>query len=197
MHSSILLIGPLCAGKSTVGQLLAEKLGLPQCSLDALPLQCFIELGFEPQRVAVLSETEGWMAVYDYMLEFGVRAVERLLAEHSGHVIDFGAPYSIYRNEALLERVKKAFSPYPNVVLLLPSPDLDESTRILKARMARRGGHTEIRRILRGVFAETGVDYEELYVKHHSNFRLAQIVVYTQAKTPEETRDEIIERLKL
>lgn len=197
MCSNILLIGPLCAGKSTIGQLLAEQLGLPQCSMDALPLQYFTELGFDPQQVEILSETQGWMAVYDYMLEFGVRAIERLLAEHSGHVIDFGAPYSIYENDALLERVKKAFSPSRNVVLLLPSPDLDESTRIVKERMAKRDGHTEIRRILQGVLRETGVDYEELYVKHHSNFQLAQVVVYTQDKTPEQTRDEIIERLKL
>ena len=197
MCSNILLIGPLCAGKSTIGQLLAEKLGLPQCSMDALPLQYFTELGFDPQRVEILSETEGWVAVYDYMLEFGVRAIERLLAEYSGHVIDFGAPYSIYENDALLERVKKAFSPCRNVILLLPSLDLDESTRVVKERMSKRDGHTEIRRILQGVLRETGVDYEELYVKHHSNFQLAQVVVYTQGKTPEQTRDEIIGRLNL
>ena len=34
MNPTIILIGPLGAGKSTVGRLLAEKLGLPQCSLD-------------------------------------------------------------------------------------------------------------------------------------------------------------------
>ncbi len=195
MDSAILLIGPLCAGKSTVGRLLAEKLGLPQSSLDALPLEFFLEMGFDARRVETLKETEGWLAAYRYMQEFGARAVERYLSEERPHVIDFGAPYSTCEDDSLLERVKAAFAPFRNVVLLLPSPDLDESVRVVKDRMRRREGHVELRRLLQGLRDETGVDYEELYVKHPSNFHLARTVVYTEGKTPEQTRDEIVERL--
>jgi shikimate kinase len=197
MCPTILLIGPLCAGKSTVGQLLAERVNLPYCSVDTLPLEDFTKLGLDMQRVEMLRETEGWLAAYHYMLEFGVRVVEQLLAEQRRRVIDFGAPYSTYEDDSLFERVKKAFAPYRNVVLLLPSPDLDESTRILKKRMAERKGHTKLRRWLMGLRAETGIDYEELYVKHRSNFQLAQVVIYTEGKSPEQTRDEIIEMLSL
>lgn len=195
MLSSIVLIGPLGAGKSTIGRLLAEKLGLPQCSVDALPLEFFNALGFDRQRIELLKQTEGCRAAYLYMQEFGVRAVEAILKEYRHHVIDFGAPYSTYEDDASLERVKKAFAPYRNVVLLLPSPDLDESTRIVKERMARREGHDELRQWLRGLYVETGVDHEELYVRHHSNFQLARILVYTEGKTPEQTRDDILIRL--
>jgi adenylate kinase family enzyme len=197
MGSSIVLIGPLCAGKSTVGRLLAEKLRLPQISMDAMPLEFFTDLGFDPRRAQRLRDTEGWLATLLYMQEFSVPALERILRENRRHVIDLGAPYSTYRDESLLERAKRALSPYPHVVLLLPSKDLDESTRILKERMSRREGHAELRSLLRGVRTETGIDYEELYVKHHSNFELARITVYTNDKTPEQTRDEIIERLDL
>lgn len=195
MRSSIVLIGPLAAGKSTIGRLLAEKLSLPQVSMDAMPLEFFIELGLDMQRVAQLREAQAWQATFLYMQEFGVRAVERILQENQRHVIDFGAPYSTYQDASLLERVKRALSPCPHVVLLLPSPDLDESTRLLKERMRKREGHGELRDLLQGLYAETGIDYEELYVKHHSNFDLARMVVYTNNKTPEQTRDEIIERL--
>lgn len=195
MFSSILLIGPLGAGKSTIGRLLAEKLDLPQCSLDALPLEFFNAQGFDMQRVEMLKKTQGARAAYLYMQEFGVRVVEHILKEYRQHVIDFGAPYSTYEDDYSLERVKKAFAPYRNVVLLLPSPDLDESVRIVKERMAQREGHAELREWLRGLRVETGVDYEELYVRHHSNFQLAQVVAYTKDKTPEQTRDEIIARL--
>jgi adenylate kinase family enzyme len=197
MCSTILLIGPLCAGKSTVGQLLAERLNLPHCSVDTLPLEYFTELGLDMQRIELLRETQGWLVAYRYMLEFGVRVVEQLLAEQRRRVIDFGAPYSTYEDDSLLGRVKRAFAPYQNVVLLLPSPDLDESTKILKKRMVERKGHTKLRRWLMGLHDETGIDYEELYVKHHSNFQLAQVVIYTEGKSPEQTRDEIIEVLNL
>lgn len=198
MRSSILLIGPLGAGKSTVGRLLAERLALPQTSLDSLPLEFFLELGFDARQVEALRETEGWLAVYRYLQQFGVRAVERLLGQaERTQVIDFGAPYTTWEDDALLERVKAAFKPFRHVVLLLPSPDLDESARVLKERMGRREGHAELRGLLRGVRAETGVDYEELYVRHRSNFELARAVVYTEGRTPEQTRDEIIERLSL
>ena len=197
MSSTIILIGPLCAGKSTIGQSLAGRLGLPQCSVDALPLEYFTALGLDPERVEMLRETEGWLAAYRYLQEFGVRVVEHILAEHRRQVVDFGAPYSTYADDLLLKRVKKAFASYRNVVLLLPSPDLDRSTKIVKERMAARSGHTELRRLLAGLRAETGIDYEELYVKHQSNFQLAQVVVYTEGQSPEETRDEIIRVLKL
>ncbi|HEX7175271.1 MAG TPA: hypothetical protein VF240_08310 [Pyrinomonadaceae bacterium] len=197
MRPTILLIGPLCVGKSTVAELLATSLGIPRCSVDDLPMEYFVELGLDPSRVETLTASQEWLAAYHYLQEFGVRLVERLLPERAGHVIDFGAPYSIYEDDSLLERVKKAFEPYPNVVLLLPSPDLDESTKVVKARMAAREGHIEIRRLLAGIGGETGVDYEELYVKHHSNFQLARTVVYTEGKTPEQTRDEIIRSLEL
>jgi thymidylate kinase len=197
MGDSIVLIGPLCAGKSTVGRLLAEKLCLPQSSMDAMPLEFFIGLGFDPQRAQRLRETEGWLATLLYMQEFSLPAVECILRENRRRVIDLGAPYSTYQDESLLERAKRALAPFPNVVLLLPSPDLDESTRILKERMSRREGHAELRSLLRGVQIETGIDYEELYVRHHSNFELARITVYTNNKTPEQTTDEIIGRLNL
>lgn len=36
MSAEIILIGPIGTGKSTLGRLLAEKLGLPRCSMDDL-----------------------------------------------------------------------------------------------------------------------------------------------------------------
>ena len=60
-----------------------------------------------------------------------------MLQDFDNCVMDFGAGHSVYEDEALFARVEAALEPYPNVILLLPSPDLDESVAILNARFRR------------------------------------------------------------
>lgn len=71
-------------------------------------------------------------------------------------------------------------NPYNNVVLLLPSPNLNESVQILKER--NEGIHDTIHEI------------NEHFVRHPANSQLAKFTVYTQGKTPEETCEEIINK---
>jgi hypothetical protein len=40
------------------------------------------------------------------------------------------------------------------------------------------------------------LDLNEHFVKHPSNQRLAKMTIYTQGKSPEETCDEILEKIK-
>jgi adenylate kinase family enzyme len=47
LNSDIVLIGPVRSGKSTVGRLLAERLGLPQVSLDSQRWQYYKEIGYD------------------------------------------------------------------------------------------------------------------------------------------------------
>ncbi|MEH2063239.1 MAG: hypothetical protein V7K50_13415 [Nostoc sp.] len=49
-------------------------------------------------------------------------------------MIDFGAGHSVYEDDALFKRVQKVLEPYINVVLILPSPNLEESIQILNER---------------------------------------------------------------
>ena len=79
-------------------------------------------------------------------------------------------------------------TPDPNIVLVLPSPDLDESVAILRERSVQDDGWD-------GVANE--LDFHEHFVKHHSNHDLAKFVVYIKDKTPEEMRDEIIHLITL
>jgi cytidylate kinase len=45
-----ILIGPMGAGKSTQGKLLAEALGLPQCSMDEIRWDYYREMGFDDEN---------------------------------------------------------------------------------------------------------------------------------------------------
>lgn len=183
---TIILIGPMWAGKSTIGQLLAEKLALPNYPMDELRWKYYQEMGYDKEKAAEISKAEGMAGIMRYWKPFEAYAVERILADHSQGVIDFGAGHSVYEDEALLARVQQALAPYPYVILLLPSPNLDESVSILHERarqLAEEYGETLSADILAS---------NEYFIRHPANHTLAKIVVYTKDKTPEETCAEIV-----
>lgn len=178
MTSDIVLIGPIGTGKSTIGALLADKLGLPQCSMDERRWDYYKEIGYDEEIVKKMQDAEDFWGVGRYWKRFEAHAVERLLADHHQCVIDFGAGHSVYEDETLFKRVERVLAPYSNVILLMPSFDLDESVQILKERNLGRPA----------VF----YDINEHFVRHPSNYKLAKFTVYTKGKTPEETCNEIL-----
>lgn len=180
MYTDIILIGPMQAGKSTQGKLLAEKLGLPQCSMDDVRWKYYNEIGYSQETAREISEKEGFAGLYRYWKPFEAHAVERLLSEHHDCVIDFGAGHSVFEEDALFARVRQAMAPQRNVVLLLPSPNLEESVQLLHAKTDAWNLPPEVSEL------------NAHFVRHHSNHDLAKIVIYTKDKTPEQTRDEIL-----
>lgn len=181
MPSNIILIGPVRAGKTTVGRLLAEKLGVPDIVLDDLRWQYYKEAGYDPELAQRVRETGGFVALAFYWKLFDVHAVERVLADHPEGIINFGAGHSVYESQEQEERLKEVLDPYPNVVLLLPSADPDESIRILDERTAD----------LAGTYGQ-GFNWNAYFVRHRAMYELAKHVVYTEGKTPQETAEEII-----
>jgi len=128
----------------------------------------------------ILAQEHNYRNVFRYWKQFEAYMVERLLAEHRGHIIDFGACQFVYEDPADFARVQKTLAPYPNVVLILPSPDLDEFLRVVKGRSWD------------GVAG--GFDFQEHFVKHPSNQALAKLIVYTESKSPKETCREILSK---
>ena len=183
MKTDIILIGPIGAGKTTIGELLAQKLGLPQISMDNVRFDYYQEIGYDRGWAEEKRKTNGIWGVYPYWKPFEAHAVERLLAEHHTCVIDLGAGHSVYEDPALFDRVQKALAPYPNVILLLPTPDKDESIEILNER------EPFLRDITPNINAH--------FIHHPSNETLAKITIYTQDKTPEETCEEILRTITL
>jgi len=181
-RSEIILIGPVGAGKSTLAKLLAEACGLPLCSMDDHRWRYYEELGYDRDEARAIRDEEGFAGVYRYWKPFEIHAVERLLADHAGCVIDFGAGHSVYEDDELFERARRALEPYDHVVLVLPSPDPDESIAELRRRNVERLGEA--------------IELNAHFVRHPSNHELAKHVVYTAGKEPEETRDEILSRVR-
>lgn len=190
MKTTIILIGPISAGKSTIGQLLAEKLGLPSISLDEKRWNYYAEMGYDEVEASRLREAEGMAGLLRYWKPFEAHAVVRVLAEHAQGVIDVGAGHSVYEDEALFSRVQRALAPYPHVILLLPSADIDESVAILNERFVQMLA-------LEGIEADRGtLKINEHFVKHPSNALLAKHIVYTKHRTPVETCAAILRHIE-
>lgn len=180
--SDIILIGPMGAGKSTIGEILAQKLGLPQVSMDRVRFDYYAEAGWGTQEQKETFETEGVAGYYRRWRQFRLLVVERILKENQNCVIDFGCGHSVYEEDADLERACELLAPYANVILLMPSPDLDESVAILRQQ---------------NTLQINGMEANRFLMTHPSNQELAKLVVYTKGKTPSETKDEILQRLEL
>jgi energy-coupling factor transporter ATP-binding protein EcfA2 len=188
---SIIFIGPSKAGKSTLARLVAQALGLPELHLDDLRWSYYAEIGYDPERAQQIRQAGGMWALANYWKPFDIHGVERLLADYpTGHVISFGAGHSYYDDPAMLARAKTALAGFPNVILLLPSPDVDESVRIMKERL--RADEPDIGE--KGL--ETIAQINRLFIEHPSNASLATMTVYTAGKTPAETCAEIVQRLE-
>jgi shikimate kinase len=191
MDNNVILIGPMMAGKSTIGRLLAERLGLEQIELDEVRWGYFNEIGYDEEESRRIVSEQGMLGLLAYWKPFEVHAVERVLADHSHCVIDFGAGYTVQTDEGLFGRVEQALAPYEHVILLLPSANLDESIRILNERSAvllREYEQPEER-------IPDVLKANEEFVRNPGNGRLAKRIVYTEGKTPEETCGEIVRGL--
>jgi len=187
MPSPLILIGPMHAGKSTIAGLLAERWGVRRICMDHVRWDYYREIGYDEARQKEAAERGGGFAgMVAYWKPFEAHAVERLLADVTTAdadercVIDFGAGHSVYEDPALFARVHKALTPHA-VVLLLPSPDPEESIAILRAR---RGALDP-----QQVGQPMGVN--EHFVRHPSNRLLAKFTVYTKDRTPGQTVEEI------
>ena len=179
MPLDIILIGPIGAGKTTVGERLAAQLNCPQHSVDDLRWGYYQEIGYDEAVAQQKRESGGLWALGQYWKPFEAYAVERLLSEHHHCVIDFGAGHSVYEDEALFQRVARVLAPYPNVVLLLPSADIDECIQILSERNKEEPADC--------------MKVNEQFIRHPSNSRLAKFTVYTKGETPAETCQKILE----
>lgn len=182
MNLDIILIGPVRTGKSTMGKFLSEKLGLPQVSLDSLRRKYYQEIGYEETLAQSFRRHGGFLALYLYWNLFDAYAIERLLAEYHGYIFDFGAGNGISESHESSVRIQRVLAPYPNIFLILPSPNKEESLQILKDRDTSPP-------------SDMNFDLTRHFMERSDYYNLAKHTVFTKGKSEEETRDEIISLL--
>jgi shikimate kinase len=178
----IILIGPVGSGKSTIAALLSKRLGLPRRSMDEVRWKYYDEISYDWGTAKESHIQGGFWGLYHYWKPFEAYAVKRLLENFRDCIFDFGGGNSVYEDDGLFEQVRELLAPYANVILLLPSPDLDKSVQILNTDD--------------NITSDEQREVNEHFIRHHSNYDLAKFIVYTEGKTPEETCEEILNWLR-
>ena len=132
-NETIILIGPSGAGKSRVAGELSVMKKLPRLCLD---------------RIANDDRIRGVMRKFKNADEYNADMIKTQLeiAEKNGipGVVDFGAGHSVYDNKEIFDNIKKQVGKFKNVVLLLPTQDLEKALKILASRST--GDYSENRR---------------------------------------------------
>jgi len=191
-YLDIILMGPYGVGKSTLSRLVAQRVGWARYSLDD---ECYGYLEqMEGFNWSLKKEMVTWEWTSRKWQPYRIYVIDRFLDEHSEAnepcVFDLRAVSLLYEDRQFINRAQDILAPYSNTVLILPSPDREECLQILLDRVRKHGrgsrcSDEEINKINRDV------------IKCISNHDLAKIVVYTKGKSPEETREEICQLVKL
>lgn len=182
--TTIALIGPPGAGKSTLAPLLGHALALPVLDLDEQRWSYYAELGYDPSYAQQLVAEQGLPALVAYWKPFEIHAVERVIAAFPGHVIAFGAGHSYYEDPAQLRRAQQALAHCTHVILLLPSPDNAVSASCLAARFSAEDPQASAIRHIQATMLE-----------HPANRTLATLTIYTLDKTPAEICSELMRQI--
>ncbi|OWY22045.1 hypothetical protein C7N43_09185 [Sphingobacteriales bacterium UPWRP_1] len=189
MHKQIVFLGPMCAGKSTVAQEVAEMLDMQHLPLDKMKWYYYYKLGYSEVKGNNIYEEYGLPGLAKYWEQFDLYTIENVLKEFPNGIIDCGAGQTYYENEIERTRLKELFAPVNNLVLLMPTENLEESIQILNYRMTERGKHRETDEI------RLANEQNLRYIHNAVDNKLAKITVYTHNKSLEDVCTEIISRL--
>ncbi|MFI5830481.1 shikimate kinase [Streptomyces sp. NPDC051578] len=163
----IVLVGPMGSGKSTVGGLLAERLGVPYRDTDADIVAA------EAREIADLFVDEG----EPYFRELERRAVAAAVAEHTGVLALGGGAVLDPGTRELLAGLPVAYL----------SMDVEEAVRRVGLGAARPLLAVNPRRQWR----------ELMDARRHLYTEVARVVVTTDDRTPEEVAQAVLDALEL
>jgi len=195
-EASIVLIGPSASGKSTVGRLVANRLGWTFVDLDDLRSAWYPEFGIDPEAERAAWERDGLAGLIAYWKPFELLSVERVMREYPREtVIAFGGGQSVYTEHAGIARAASALAVAGRVLLLVPDSDPEQAIDILMRRIA---GDPDVRADIDDIegFLREFRPIVMAQLRSESNQRLATDRVVTGDRGPDDVAREIIELLR-
>lgn len=162
--NSYLLIGPMCAGKSTTADVLSHLTNLDRVSLDNRK-----QLGEYYDKVKNIS---------DFKLRELFLTLLTLSNLKEPSIVDFGAGHSIQENPFYNYLLSNYLSKFKNVILLVPTQNKSLNVKILDSKLVDRGVSPEAR--------QNNVHF----IMDGYNERVATKTIYTMNKSPLEVAKE-------
>ncbi len=190
MRDDIILIGPMCAGKSSVAIVLARKLSCLTYPVDRIKWYYRFKNKYDLALGTQILRTQGFEALLDYSEKFfSILELRALLDEFRGGVIEFGASHTYCPDRHRLDEMQLLLAPFRNVVLLLPSPVPERTIEVLTRRIRDR--YTESQRSVDTI--ESYVAMNKKFVQDKSTATLAKHTVYTDGKSIEEVAAAVLD----
>lgn len=186
---TIILIGPLATGKSTIGYRLSERLNLPNYPIDRVKWFYRFCNGYNLVHSKKTLGELGFKKFLRYAQKYFTPSdLEDVLIKFRG-VVDLGATDSYAdKNVRRLKELRRIMEPYQNVFLILPSASVEKSEEILEKRLYERYKDNPLKR---GVI-DSYIEMNNIFLRSSSNFVLAKHVIYTEDRSIDEVCDEII-----
>jgi hypothetical protein len=172
----MVLIGPVAVGKTTLAPLIAAELGRPWVDLDAHASRYYEEVGQPVDAFRAEIDRVGYPAAARWWQPARAHAAVRVVEDHPGHVIAFGAGHSHFEERRFFEAVRRRLVGI-EVVFLLPFEDPARSLTLLRSRSEAARGHDWVR---------DGFDFLEDWIGSEQNRALAIRTVHVGGLFPEE-----------
>ncbi len=185
MGNSLVLVGPRCSGKTSTGNALAEILDVRCIDADELFVQTF------NKSIDEFVKEYSW----EIFRKYESKIIERICEEYEDIQIVLtpgGGAVAHNQGDKYRKENKKNLSKFGTVVYLLPTAGLEESARILYARMT---GNPNTAGQRPNLTDENDPFQEMLKVvkERHSHYMLASdALAYTEGKTVQEVAKEIV-----
>ena len=60
VDKTIILIGPICSGKTSVAEIISKRLNIPHCSIDDVRFSYYEEMGYKKEIQEEIKKREGF-----------------------------------------------------------------------------------------------------------------------------------------
>ncbi|MBZ0280898.1 MAG: hypothetical protein K8L97_09160 [Anaerolineae bacterium] len=177
MPDHIVLVGPPGVPLMAIGEQTAKLLGLPLHSPDGFTDAEWEQFGYNSTADIKAWAEGGAYASYRLHMPLRVHVVGIMLNRAERSLIVLPSNYVVQEEADLLHETKALLDNITHVILLTPSPDVNENALLLDADLVNFPDWSEV---------------NAYWVNNPSNERLAKHIVYTKGKTEEQMRDEIL-----